>query len=64
MSILASNNCFSHRHVFQNGVKTISKIVLYCKKYCTLRNRYAEIVLLFHEIEHVRQKDAYEVLAC
>ena len=26
-SILASNKCFSHRNVFQNGVNTMSKIV-------------------------------------
>ena len=24
---LASNNCFSYRNVFQNGVKTLSKMV-------------------------------------
>ena len=26
-NVLASNNCFSHRNVFQNGVNTLSKIV-------------------------------------
>ena len=26
-NILASNNCFSHRNVFQNGANTLSKIV-------------------------------------
>ena len=24
---LASNNCFSHRNIFQNGVNTLSKLV-------------------------------------
>ena len=36
---LASNNCFSHRNVFQNGVNTFLKIVNHLKssKFCIVR---------------------------
>ena len=40
--ILSSNNCFSHRNVFQNGVNTLSKIVNHflskSTKFCMVRS--------------------------
>ena len=39
--LLASNNCFSHRNVFQNGVKTLTKcLTIFLSKssrFCTFR---------------------------
>ena len=53
---LASNNCFSHRNVFQNGVNTLSKIVnhFFVKKHNILYGS-DHYTILFKCHQHVVQ---------
>ena len=54
-SFLVSNQCFSHRNVFQNGVNTLTKVAIFCfsksSKFCIFRTTW----FLFNFYQHVVQ---------